>query len=107
MLEVAQPLLPGVGRQRSLTRNKGVAHQLLAAQHGLGFCEMVGQRSGVGLCVVAVKLFQSLSDPSVQPYPSGDGQLLGQCLLYQGVGELVAAHCIGQLLDYTGCQRLF
>ena len=67
----------------------------------------MGQLGGVGISIIAVKLFQRLGDAGVEPHPPGQGQLFGQSFLNQGVGELVASHGLGQLLDDPGRQRLF
>ena len=59
---------------------------------------------GVVLGFVLVHIFYNFRDPGVQPDLTGGGQLLGQGLLNQGVGELVTARRTGQLFNHPGRQ---
>ena len=49
---------------------------------------------GVFVSVLAIQLFQSLSNAGVQAHLSSRGQLTGQRLLDQSVGELVVANFV-------------
>ena len=68
---------------------------------------MVCQLGCVNIGSVMVKFFKGLRNLSMQPHPTGRGQLFGQGILYQSVGELVATHSLGEFLDDPGRQGFF
>ena len=64
------------------------------------------QIGGVGRGSITVHLLKRLGDSGVQPYPPGEQKLLGQCIVYQRVGEPVPAHRVRNLLYHLRRQRL-
>ena len=68
---------------------------------------MVRQFDDVFIQVVDVKFFHCLDDADVQAHAAPRGEFLGECLLDQGVGELVAFIWTRRHPDHACNDRLF
>ena len=69
-LEVGECLLRGMRRKRGLPCERGVANQLVAAEHRLGLVEVVGELCGMLVGVSAVQRLEGLRDACVEPAPA-------------------------------------